>query len=473
MAELAVRVKYLNAERAAALAFLRITFPLWGVAAPIAAALILIGCYFSSIAGTWSKEGIAMVLSTISISLTFVVGMVSLNWLSHDVIEIDKDGVRLPFSPMRPNQLLRWQGIKKIMVKNADQKEWNKKELAFITARGTKTLTLSHVDAASLEKLLLAMEMWGSSSEMDPSVQDLKNQITGNVEPLLSFTGMWEDELSRRFCPTSFVPLDPGRVMRNGTVKVLRHLALGGLSAVYLCQLEDRRLVVLKEAVVSDDAIESAQAKAREMLDKEAALLLKINHPNIVKVLDYFIEQDRNYLMLEYVNGQDLRQLVKQNGPQRESTVINWALQMTSILKYLHEQDPPLIHRDFTPDNIVLCDDGSIVVIDFGAANEFIGNATGTFVGKHAFIAPEQFRGKAVVQSDLYALGCTLYFLLTGMEPEALSTSNPKDQNNHLTQELCEVVVSCTQLETRDRYQTAAQLVPVLRQLMASYPANL
>ncbi len=159
--------------------------------------------------------------------------------------------------------------------------------------------------------------------------------------------------------------------------------------------------------------------------------LLKISHPNIVKVLDYFIEQDRNYLMLEYVNGQDLRQLVKQNGPQKESTVINWALQMVSILKYLHEQDPPLIHRDFTPDNIVLCDDGSIVVIDFGAANEFIGNATGTFVGKHAFIAPEQFRGKAVVQSDIYALGCTLYFLLTGQEPEALSIKSSGSKQSH------------------------------------------
>jgi tRNA A-37 threonylcarbamoyl transferase component Bud32 len=470
MAELAVRVKYLDHQRDTVLSFLRLTFPVWGVACPLTAVIVIITQYFGFIVLQHADSGICAIgLATLTI---FAVGMLLLNWLTHEAIQIDKDGVKLPFSIFRHNQLLRWGDITKITVGGANQKDWQKKQITFMTTKGAIPLTLSHIDSTDMEKLLIAMEMWGNTSEIDQSVHELKNQVTGEEIPQLSFTGMWEEELSRRFCPTSFVPLDPGRVMRNGTLKVMRHLALGGLSAVYLCQLEERKLVVLKEAVVSDDAIESAQAKAREMLDREAALLLKINHPNIVKVLDYFVEQERNYLMLDYVNGQDLRQLVKQNGPQRESTVINWALQMVNILKYLHEQDPPLIHRDFTPDNIVLCEDGSIVVIDFGAANEFIGNATGTFVGKHAFIAPEQFRGKASVQSDIYAFGCTLYFLLTGVEPEALSTSNPQEHNNLISPELSEIVVSCTQMESRDRYQTAAQLVPVLRQMMASLPST-
>jgi tRNA A-37 threonylcarbamoyl transferase component Bud32 len=470
MAELAVRVKYLDHQRDTALSLLRLTFPAWGVACPLTAVIVIITQYFSFVASQRIDSGaFAIGLATLTI---FAVGMLLLNWLTHEAIQIDKDGVKLPFSIFRHNQLLLWSDIKKITVGGANQKDWQRKQITFMTNKGAIPLTLSHIDSTDMEKLLIAMEMWGNTSEIDESVHELKNQVTGNETPQLSFTGMWEEELSRRFCPTSFVPLDPGRVMRNGTLKVMRHLALGGLSAVYLCQLEERKLVVLKVAVVSDDAIESAQAKAREMLDREAALLLKINHPNIVKVLDYFVEQERNYLMLDYVNGQDLRQLIKQNGPQRESTVINWALQMVNILKYLHEQDPPLIHRDFTPDNIVLCEDGSIVVIDFGAANEFIGNATGTFVGKHAFIAPEQFRGKASVQSDIYAFGCTLCFLLTGVEPEALSTSNPQEHNNLISSELSEIVVSCTQMESRDRYQTAAQLVPVLRQMMASLPSN-
>src|SRR5262249_22800632 len=163
--------------------------------------------------------------------------------------------------------------------------------------------------------------------------------------------------------------------------------------------------------------------KAHELFNREAQLLSKLNHPQIVKVLDHFVENGRSYQLLEYLNGQDLRQHVRQNGVRREDEVLAWGIQMAEILKYLHEQDPPIVHRDVTPDNFVLRQDGSIVLIDFGAANEFVGNATGTLVGKQAFISPEQFRGKSVTASDIYALGGTLHFLLTGEDPEALSTS--------------------------------------------------
>lgn len=194
---------------------------------------------------------------------------------------------------------------------------------------------------------------------------------------------------------------------------------------------------------------------------------MKLDHPGIVHVLDCFTEADRNYMLLAYVNGVDLKQLIKQNGPAKESDVLEWATQVANTLKYLHEREHPIIHRDLTPDNIVLRNDGQVVIVDFGAANEFIGNATGTFVGKHSFIAPEQLRGKATVQSDIYAFGCTLYYLLTGHEPEALSPSNPKDHSQTVSDELAELVESCTQLEASDRYHSVAQLLPVLRRLAA------
>src|SRR5208282_5715590 len=138
------------------------------------------------------------------------------------------------------------------------------------------------------------------------------------------------------------------------------------------------------------------------------------------------------------------------------------------IMKHLHELDPPIIHRDLTPDNLVMRDDGNIVLIDFGAANEFISKGTGTFVGKQSFIAPEQFRGKAVLQSDIYAFGCTLFYLLTGQEPEALDCSSPRRLDDKISLELDEAVQCCTQLEADDRYQSAAQLLPVLRKIAAS-----
>jgi serine/threonine protein kinase len=145
--------------------------------------------------------------------------------------------------------------------------------------------------------------------------------------------------------------------------------------------------------------------------------------------------------------------------------VLEWAIQIANTLKYLHDREVPVIHRDLTPDNLVLRNDGQVIIVDFGAANELIGTATGTFVGKHAYISPEQFRGKTVTQSDIYAFGCTLFYLLTGVEPEALSTSNPRELAPSVSEDLAELIESCTQLEVRDRYQTVAQLLPVLKRL--------
>jgi serine/threonine-protein kinase len=284
----------------------------------------------------------------------------------------------------------------------------------------------------------------------------------------MSHTDLWEDELSRRFCPTAYIPLERGRLLRNGTVKVLNPLASGGLSALYLCQLNEKQLVVLKEATIPAESSLAVQEKAKELFEREAKLLIQLNNPGIVKVLDNFAESERNYILLEYIDGMDMRQLVVQNGAQREIDVLEWAIQVALTLKYLHEREQPILHRDLTPDNIVLRNDGRVVVVDFGAANEFIGNATGTFVGKHAFIAPEQLRGKATIQSDIYAFGCTLFYLLTGKEPEALSVSSPKSANSVISDELSELVESCTKMECADRYQNIAQILPVLRRLSAT-----
>lgn len=161
--------------------------------------------------------------------------------------------------------------------------------------------------------------------------------------------------------------------------------------------------------------------------------------------------------MLDHVLGVDLKQHVKQNGPLRQSQVINLAGQMADILHYLHSQEPPVIHRDFTPDNLVLTDGDKVIAIDFGAANEFIGNATGTFVGKHSYIAPEQFRGKASPQSDLYAMGGTLYFLLTGQDPEALSVSDPGLKAT-VAEPLRDLIKGLTSVNTKDRISSAGEL---------------
>jgi len=476
MTELSVRVQYQTRTRKVVLSLLKGTFPLWGLGAPLvggAGLVFLIGVIATSPASLASNgaQVFQALFGVITLLTAFLTGLFLTNWLSRDCLIVDKDGLQLPLNPWNTRRAVTWQALSRVEISPAGANDWRQQQIVLFSPE-KKPLRIGLADLASeqIEQMLLGIEMWAKGCDVDSSVQDLKRGINKRSNESVNYTQMWEDELRSRFAAVNFIPLEPGQMLRNGSLRLVRQMALGGLSAVYLCQLDEKKLVALKEAVVSEDSTEAAQAKAREMLDRESALLLKLDHRGVVKVMDHFVEQGRNYLMLEYIDGQDLRQLVRQNGPQRDSIVIEWAVQLASILKYLHEQDPPLIHRDFTPDNLVLREDGSLVVIDFGAANEFIGTATGTFVGKQSFIAPEQFRGKAVVQSDIYAFGCTLFFLLTGQEPEALSTSNPAEVNQYINKELCDLVVACTQMEAQDRYQTASQLLPVLKGLAASLP---
>jgi serine/threonine protein kinase len=114
---------------------------------------------------------------------------------------------------------------------------------------------------------------------------------------------------------------------------------------------------------------------------------------------------------------------------------------------------------------LLLKNDGTIVVIDFGAANFFLGTATGTMIGKQAYIAPEQLRGKATPQSDIYALGGSLYFLSTGFDPEPLTPGHPRERVSSLSPAFDTLVAHCTQMEKEDRPKTARDVLSALQEL--------
>jgi tRNA A-37 threonylcarbamoyl transferase component Bud32 len=469
MAELKVQVEYDRPICNVVGDGLKWTFPIWGLIMPVSAVTILFYSLCSWLnRGELDIKAIAIMSCCVSLS---IISLCAVRLMSVRAITADKNGLLFPpFSKgFSLTRFLPWQNIAKVALLGDSDKPWKSRSLVLYTTGGVVPLKLSRFKPEQIEQLILAIENWGKTTEVTEELKALPKQIQGDEPDMIgaSYTEMWEDELKRRFCPANFIPLESGQLVRNNTLRVVRPLATGGFSAVYLCQLEDKKLVVLKESVVPDGTSGAIRDKAAELFDREARTLMKLDHPNIVHVLDHFVEQGRNYMMLEYANGQDLRQHVKQNGAARPESVIEWMIQITGILKYLHEQDPPIIHRDVTPDNLVLRKDGNIMMIDFGAANEFLGTATGTFVGKQAYISPEQFRGKAVVQSDIYSFGSTVHFLLTGEDPLALSTSNPQKVSANVPDELDEIVASCTQLEAADRYQSAAQLLPVLKRLSA------
>lgn len=470
MAELVLQNQCRSPIRKAIDGGLNATFPLWGVGIPIGALCMTISAVTSSQMG---KVGEAMSILALMSLLIFIsiTCVITKRFLSHDMMIVDRSGIVLPKLLGRTinwSSYIAWKDVSSInaIVPGNDLSSC---KLAIHKKRGgTVMIPTSSVDPTFVEQILLAANMW-APDVCDASLQSLTNllRIGDAQQEQSSHTALWEEELGRRFCPSAYIALEPGRTLRNCSLKIINHLASGGLSSLYLCQLDGSKLVVLKEAVVPEDTADSVREKAAELFQRESALLMKLEHANVVRVLDSFVEQGRNYMMMEYVNGSDLRQLVLQNGPQSESYVLEWAISIANTLKYLHEREKPIIHRDLTPDNIVLRNDGQVIIVDFGAANEFIGNATGTFVGKHSFIAPEQFRGKASVQSDIYAFGCTLHYLLTGVEPEALCPSDPRSINSAISEELGAFVLACTQLEASDRYHSAAQLVPILKGIAA------
>jgi tRNA A-37 threonylcarbamoyl transferase component Bud32 len=416
-------------------------------------------------------SGIASVVTLMFVPIFPILALLA----QQNKIIMRPEGMFFPFH-MMPCLLFRrfrkWTDVGAVMLVDREgpdyfeQADLESKELVIhFNSGGNVRLTMEAISMSDLDKFFKASKAWGSTAVFAPELIEMKRKLfTGPSQTKqISFTTIWEEEMQQHFTTTNFVPLERGRGLQNGKFKISAQLTAGGLSAIYLADRPDKRTVVIKEAVVPPYADARTKQKAKELFDREARLLVKLNHPHIAKVFDHFVENGRDYLVIEYIPGQSLRQLITRDGPQSEDRVLEWALEIAEILDYLHTQEPPIIHRDVSPDNLLLREDGRLYMIDFGAANEFVGTATGTLIGKQSYIAPEQFRGRALPSSDIYAFGGTLFFLLTGCEPEALSVSHPKATRSILSAEIDELVAKCTALEAADRPADAK----ALRELVA------
>lgn len=225
---------------------------------------------------------------------------------------------------------------------------------------------------------------------------------------------------------------------------------------------QDVKLVVLKQFILAD-ATQSARLMSFKDFENEYLMLSKLQADNIVKLFDVFIEQRHAFLVLEYLAGGSLRKLVEREGTLSEERVYQIALDVARGLAILHGQEPQLVHRDVSPENIVLdATTGTAKMIDFSFVAK-TGNDTQQVVGKQAYISPEQFRGQIAPRNDVYSLGATLYFALTGKEPEAIAQQNPKVMNPLVGDHLNELVMRCTDLDGDSRYQNATQIVEALQ----------
>jgi hypothetical protein len=282
------------------------------------------------------------------------------------------------------------------------------------------------------------------------------------------YTNLWLQYFSSPDTRARRGALPNGAQLNDGRYRVLKRLGGGGQGTIYLATAketdlrldqplsdDDERLVVLKEFVLPVHRGSALAERQYALLNEESQLLGRINHPSIVKLLDCFVEDHRGYIVLDYVDGDSLKELVKQNGPLQEALVREVGIAICDILRYLHNFRPAIVHRDLTPDNLLCNADGQIILIDFTVALQLQSTRTASVVGKQAYIPPEQFRGLPSVQSDIYALGCTMQFLLTGEDPEPMQQSHPAVKNADVSAAMDAIVARATAFDEHDRYSSA------------------
>jgi Tol biopolymer transport system component/predicted Ser/Thr protein kinase len=208
------------------------------------------------------------------------------------------------------------------------------------------------------------------------------------------------------------MPFEPGTLLHH-RYRIESMLGKGGMGAVYLASDETLQIrVAVKENL-------NVNPEAERQFHREASLLASLRHPNLPRVTDHFIEQDRQYLVMDYIEGVDLHTHAKHRAPSVDE-VLRWADALCSALTYLHTRTPPVIHRDIKPSNVKLHPDGTIVLVDFGLAKVFDQHQTTTGARglTPGFSPPEQYGGQRTdARTDQYALAASLYALLTGRPP--------------------------------------------------------
>lgn len=224
-------------------------------------------------------------------------------------------------------------------------------------------------------------------------------------------------------------PLPSGKVLRD-RYRLKHVVGRGGMGSVYMAEdlrLEGR-LCAVKEIQTDPGSDPDEQAQSREQFHREASTLARLDHPNLPKVSDFFSVGNREYLVMDFVPGDDLKTHMDQARRQAqllsEATVLGWAEQLADALAYMHSQDPPVIHRDIKPGNLKLTPNGLLKLVDFGLVKLMAPDETTITVvqgrGTAHYTPLEQYggdTGHTDARSDIYSFGATLYHLLTNQAP--------------------------------------------------------
>jgi serine/threonine-protein kinase len=280
-------------------------------------------------------------------------------------------------------------------------------------------------------------------------------------------------------------PLEHGEVLRN-RYQIRERIGRGGMGSIYLADdlRLSGRLCALKEVLYDHNLPEDVLGQAREQFLREATILARLDHPNLPKVSDFFSSGQRDYLVMDYVPGEDLRALVQNARRNKtflpEKQVLDWANQLADALVFLHRQEPPIIHRDIKPSNLKVTPDGLIKLVDFGLVKILAPEEVTITViqgqGTALYTPLEQYGSDGLhtdVRADIYAFGATLYHLLTNnapadarrrfLQPESLPP--PRQVNPSLSQRTERAILWAMTLHPDERPES----IEMLRQALLGY----
>lgn len=255
----------------------------------------------------------------------------------------------------------------------------------------------------------------------------------------------------------------------DGKYKILNKVGQGGMSVVYLAMNEKaNKQWAVKE--VRKDGIKDSEI-VQQGLIAETNILKKLKHSHLPSIIDVIESDDTFVIIMDYIQGNCLKDVLAEFGAQPQEYVVEWAKQLCNVLGYLHSRDPAIIYRDMKPANIMWNPDeivnkdmpsaGKVTLIDFGTAREYKGRdvADTWTLGTTGYAAPEQYeRGQTTdARTDIYNLGATMYHLVTGESPYKMKPI--REVNPSLSTGLERIIWKCTQQEPSDRYQSAAELM--------------
>jgi len=268
-------------------------------------------------------------------------------------------------------------------------------------------------------------------------------------------------------------------VLKKGSILGGRYIIeefikVGGMGAVYRATDKNlEKLCAVKELRPSWITSEQGSEYFIKKFELEAKLLSQLHHTGLPGVIDYFVEQEKSYLIMDFIEGFDLNTLlIKRGNPGLpEKKVIEWGIEICEVLEYLHNHTPPVIYRDLKPSNVMIkSSDGRAVLIDFGivCVMEGTGQTTRTTIGTMGYIAPEQYLGKPCRASDIYSLGATMYYLLSSTMPVPFGEYRSIiDVAPQISQSVDRILCRALKRKLKERYQKIEDIKKDLKNAIA------